>query len=62
MDDNEYSVSNSTDLLCCPFCGGAATGPEPNDNEFWIECENCEIVMYNLSKCELIKAWNKRAT
>ena len=62
MSETKNEDSELNDLLCCPFCGGAATGPEPNDNEFWIECENCEIVMYNLSKRELIKAWNKRAT
>jgi len=48
------------ELLPCPFCGGPATGPEPADSTWWIECERCEFTIERNSKVWTIDTWNKR--
>ena len=44
----------------CPFCNSKPIGPEHGDEDWWIECTQCEIVMDHFSKKELIKRWNNR--
>ena len=51
---------SETELSPCPFCGTAPRGPHPADEDWWIECEHCEIVMSHFSKTQLVKMWNSR--
>ena len=48
------------ELKGCPFCNSQPIGPEPADSGWWIECEQCEIVMDRDSKSHLIECWEKR--
>ena len=53
-------------LKPCPFCGAEPRGPEAYNNyvgpnqEWWIECDNCSVVLDGLNKDDLISRWNTR--
>lgn len=61
-------MTSQTELLACPFCGGAAHFDSDDDNWEWIECEGCGMQgnrsasLMEDCKPKLAEAWNRRAT
>lgn len=57
--------SNSTQLLCCPFCGTVAISEDHDDNGWYVACGNddCEIrpSFWGENKAEAEKIWSTRA-
>lgn len=60
-------LSKSTDLLCCPFCGGDAEYWTSQEDEQYpdihiVDCAECECnIGYHGTEEAAKEAWNKRA-
>ncbi len=60
VDKPEVVLSNSTNLLCCPHCGGVAKKQKQyllGELHTWAQCMNTEC-----GASANIEAWQKRAT
>ena len=62
-------LSECTQLLACPFCGGDAETDNPRNDTFTVGCvEGCvsmpcgDYTHYFKSEEDAIKRWNKRAS
>ena len=71
-EGNEYeweqASSGNSDLLSCPFCGGAGVVARGRGSQYKIECENrnttCPVNMrthYHDIRGRAVRQWNTRA-
>lgn len=50
-----------TELSSCPFCGEDEAVVATYNDEFFVECSDCECRTFRSSKSDVIKAWNTRS-